>query len=663
MLRLLVKQGRRDEALKLLDNDFPESERNATDKRLARAVVNGEDLQNLSFDSADPRVHLEEGQRLTLAGRYEEAEDALRRAVATGPTQPETWLSLIDFLTRRSKLAEAEAAIRDAQIQLPEYLVPVICGQGYELIGQREQALDFYTRAYNADPSNLLALRSLAGFYINGSRANRALKATAYSLLDKINEVASAGADDESIGWARRQKAKLLANGGSFDDFQKALQLLDQSTAGAVSAQDNLLWVDLASKRGLEFGSGDPIFRLRAIERLEAAAKERDLIQAEKMMLAQLYESTNRNWDRCRSLMQELLSSASGASRNQLQGMWVSWLLKRNLASDVQGIISTMPEDSMGARRVNAQLAAKRKDAKQVSQILKAILSDPAVKGKSAPIRELASFTEELAKDDPRLHAQAKSLFREYAKREPAYGNLLLASYLGRHGSAADVETAFSLLEQSLDEKTLEQVVSAGLTVIRSQMANIPSSHAAYKKLEGWIQLSNSRNPNPRALALRTASLEELRGNTSAAESQYRKLLQSREIDATEQAIVSNNLAFVLALQGNGPEAERFISFAVKHLGTIEDVLDTRAIVHLSQKRPADAKRDLQHVVTAGTEAPEVYFHLARAEHMLNNRAAAEKALNRALELGLKAGSLKPIERPMLNQLIQQLGISLSQAR
>ena len=150
--------------------------------------------RHLNFDSSDPKVHLEEGQRLAAAGQYEEAEDALRRAVATGPIQPDTWLSLINFLVRRGKLAEAEAAVREAQIQLPEYLVPVVCGQGYELIGQREQALDFYTRAYNADPDNLLTLRTLAGFYINGARSDRALKETAYKLLDKIRSTAEVGA-------------------------------------------------------------------------------------------------------------------------------------------------------------------------------------------------------------------------------------------------------------------------------------------------------------------------------------------------------------------------------------------------------------------------------------------------------------------------------------
>ena len=153
--------------------------------------------------------------------------------------------------------------------------------------------------------------------------------------------------------------------------------------------------------------------------------------------------------------------------------------------------------------------------------------------------------------------------------------------------------------------------------------------------------------------------MEETRGELTAAETRYRQLLDRPDLDAFNRAVVSINLAYLLALEGNGEQALSLVRVALEQLGPIDDVLDTRAVVHLAVNEPQKAKQDLQGVISGGSDSPEVYFHLAQAEHMLGSTEGARAALQRAIELGLSQGRVKPVERPRLTQLARELGVAL----
>jgi hypothetical protein len=49
------------------------------------------------------------------------------------------------------------------------------------------------------------------------------------------------------------------------------------------------------------------------------------------------------------------------------------------------------------------------------------------------------------------------------------------------------------------------------------------------------------------------------------------------------------------------------------------------------------------------------YFHLAQAQQLAQNRAAAARALARARDLGLKADAVDPLERPAYDELLAAL--------
>ncbi len=174
------------------------------------------------------------------------------------------------------------------------------------------------------------------------------------------------------------------------------------------------------------------------------------------------------------------------------------------------------------------------------------------------------------------------------------------------------------------------------------------------------MNVAQTKSPDSQMVALRRASMEEIRDNSPAAESLYRQLLGRTDMDALSLAVASNNLAYLLALEGQGNEALSLVSTALDELGPIDDVLDTRAVVYLAKNEPQKAKQDLQQVISGGSQSPEVFFHLAQVESELGNASGAREALQRAIELGLSVDRVKPAERRRLRQLAQKLGVDLT---
>ena len=86
--------------------------------------------------------------------------------------------------------------------------------------------------------------------------------------------------------------------------------------------------------------------------------------------------------------------------------------------------------------------------------------------------------------------------------------------------------------------------------------------------------------------------------------------------------------------------------------GESPDLLDTRAVAYLAQKKPDLAIRDNAIAVRPSAER---YFHLAQAYRMAGKRTEAAAALNSARERGLTADSLHPLERTAFDRLNDEL--------
>ncbi len=130
-------------------------------------------------------------------------------------------------------------------------------------------------------------------------------------------------------------------------------------------------------------------------------------------------------------------------------------------------------------------------------------------------------------------------------------------------------------------------------------------------------------------------------------------LRQAAEHDKSD-SVVRNNLAWLLALQGNADEALAAVADAMALRGEEASLLDTRAVAYIAKGKHRLAVKDLEQAVAEAPTASR-YFHLARARFGAGNVAAARDALQRGRNLGLAESSIDPLERGEYRQLLAQL--------
>jgi tetratricopeptide (TPR) repeat protein len=135
------------------------------------------------------------------------------------------------------------------------------------------------------------------------------------------------------------------------------------------------------------------------------------------------------------------------------------------------------------------------------------------------------------------------------------------------------------------------------------------------------------------------------------AEAAYRQVL-ARE---PRNVVALNNLAWLLAHRDDGrDEALNLARQAVEVAGPLPALLDTRAVVHLNRGEGEQAGKDLEQALE-DEPTPALYFHLARAQALSQDRAAAAATLRKATKAGFKAEALSPLERGSYLTLLKEL--------
>jgi tetratricopeptide (TPR) repeat protein len=178
---------------------------------------------------------------------------------------------------------------------------------------------------------------------------------------------------------------------------------------------------------------------------------------------------------------------------------------------------------------------------------------------------------------------------------------------------------------------------------------------AQIERVEGWLVEARGKDPKSSLLLLLQAELQDRRGRHAEAVALYRGVLEREP----RNVLALNNLAFQLALRRDDPatasRALALIQEAVDEAGPQADLLDTRAVIYLTQGKADLAIKDLRQALTEAPSAT-LYFHLAQAHLLLNrDRQAARAAYRKACDLGLREDDAHPLERPHVRQLIAQM--------
>jgi hypothetical protein len=210
------------------------------------------------------------------------------------------------------------------------------------------------------------------------------------------------------------------------------------------------------------------------------------------------------------------------------------------------------------------------------------------------------------------------------------------------------------LLDQQRAAKPA-MAIQVALNSLRHHRGNIPAKYL--DQVGGWLDAVTRQVPDSKLLMSQRATLEDLRENTDEVVRWYRRYLNRTDINPGERALMSNNLAYVLALQGEGEESQKLVDSAIEVMGPSSDLLDTRAVVQLARREPQKAIETLESALAAGSETASKLVHLAEAHHMAGNQRAARDALARARKLGIDRKDFSKSEWGKYQQLAKELGV------
>ena len=587
--RLLFASRRHDEAEQLL-RKLPASTP-LTEERLrlttGLAVRHHDDArartlarQAVAARPGDYRELLWLAQVLWATGQRDEAREPLRKAAEIAPNVPETWVSLVRYLVRTGRTAEAEAALARAESTNPKQAKGL--AECHEALGHAARAESLYQAARKAAPNDVSVRRALALFLI---RAGRFPDAEA-----RLREILGApGATVEETDWARRALAMILTLESDPSRVREALALLGgEGQGGGLQPPEDASSDDLrAWARVLVALKGGRPTR-EAIRVLERLAEHEPLTDGDRLLLAQLHEA-NRDWPKARALWHGL---ASSQPTNPVPlARLAAGLIRNGQAEEARPVVARLEAvapRAFGTVALKARLLTALGHPSEAVALVAAIPKEHR-DGAAALLEELGRPVE------------AEAAYREAAESSGRSEALLsFAGFLGRRDRPGE---ALDLCERAWAGGRPEAVARASVGVLDAPSA----SGAEIARVGLRLERALDAQPDAAPLLVALASVRERQGRFAEAEALDRQAIARNGRDG----VALNNLAWLMALRnGDHAAALGLIDRAIDLLGPDPELLDTRAVVRLAAGRDDRAADDLNEAVAASPSATK-YYHLA----------------------------------------------------
>ncbi len=646
---ILSQLGRREEAQRLLARLGQEQRASVSPQQQAENLIElGNTQQALQLadqvvaqDAKNPGRHLWHAQLLATAGKNDEAEQALRKAVALQPRRAQAWLALIGHLVSTGKEEQAEAELRRASLHVMEDEVSRVQAQGYEMLGDLDQAERHYQMLFQLQPDDPAVLRSLATFYLNHFDTRRLRQVMFF--LDRILSGSEdlPGSANRHVAWARRVAAQIMATGDQ-QRVQKALDLLEKNAVdGELPLADKRTAAMFLSKRP------EPNFQRDAIGMFESLQEEKKLNTDEQFRLALLYWSVG-DWPQCRTLMNDLMARADENTR--IPAQFCQMYLDRNDLRSATTIVRRMEQiapDDPATLRSRAQLLAKQGKTKEAADALIKLLPSPLTPKDARAVQQVGLLCTQLE-----MYEQAEKVLRKLAELSPQGGTLLLAQYLARHG---DINEGFQMLEAALNDQTLQPVLRAAVDAVRYRPREDGKPFDA--TIEAWFQRAQRQKSRAISTAFQLALFREAQERYDDMEDVYYDLLRRDNLRPPQRMAVWNNLAFELALRGKElDKALQMIDKAIALAGPRPELLDTRAMVKSGLGDHEAALADIQKTFSAGP-GPMQLFNLSCIQLAKGDLEEARTSLVRAQELGLSERAMNSLQRTKYKDMMLQLNI------
>jgi tetratricopeptide (TPR) repeat protein len=582
--------------------------------------------------NADDLIWL--GQLLDRAGKPDRAGQMLERAVEVAPERPEPWLALFMHQVATGKRRSAEQTLDRAAARLSGARKPLALAQGYEMLGRVDDAERQYRAGLEEFANDTNLPRGLATLLLRAGRL-----APAEEILRKTIDAPAENPETSGLKvWARRTLAELLAERGTYREFQDALALLRKNTGdnGATSPEDVAIQIRLLAARP------EPASWRQALALFKTLEKSQALSTAQRLERAQLLDKTGR-WEDCRDELTSIVASPN--TPPAFVALLVEKLIDHGELTAartwMRRLAATQAEAAPTlALEARLCIAEKNRDA-AVTAARKLMPDASSPQGQADTLPVVARLMEDLG-----FFKAADKVLTQFADASPD-GLLARALFLGRQQQP---EEALDLLEKSWNRVALERLMHTAVEIVRAQ----PSPAEFAPRLEPWITKARRQDPESVILALLAADLLDLQGRAGETEAMYRELLARKDLTPMQRAIVTNNLAYHLARPETAAEAGTLIEKALAELGPHPDLLDTRGLIHLAAGRSREALQDLEEAALQPSDTK--LLHLASAQAAIGDREAAKKSLQAARRKGLAATKLAPADRQRLDQLEAALG-------
>ena len=649
-VRLLAERGRWQEAHQKMDRIPSNLWAPLLDQVAAAVLVNVGDTDR-AFTEAEKvaqarpdndRTQLWFAEIAAEAEEFKKAEEALQKAVAINPNDPDLWTRLVSLYLQMKQPDDVERTLREAHLALDAEFLPLLTGKYYELQSRWQEAEDIYLSAYSSKLDEPGVSRRLAEFYMTWSAKDEANRGKAAIQINRILRAANEGkipADDPHAAWARQQAAQMLALTNDYQNSLKAEQVLTAGREEPLAGTDREFLIDVLNKRG------DPASRERAADLLRQMQQEQRLQVEREIQLGQTLNELGE-WAASKEQMQDAILRHPDDPR--LLTAYASMLIARRDFEQAERYLERLAEfDDMERPLAELQLrmAAGQGEKDKLRTSLESITPDLVVltDEQLQTVRSVAQLAESMGDVQ-----YALKLMREYSRRSSGK-ELELTRYVTRYGP---IDEGLDMLATHFDGH-IDEVASMAIEMLRARRSEAPEK---MDEVVGRLVRQALRDdPESARRMVFEAEMMEIQERYDESVVAYDKLLAREDVPKVVRAAAQNNLAFILALKRQDLDrALQIVDEAIEVIGPISDILDTRALVYIARGEFDKAVEDMELAVKMVPTAGK-YFHLTAAQLGAGDEQAALDAWKQAEAQGIEPAKVSKLERDELKQLGEKI--------
>lgn len=597
---------------------------------------------DLDVEKTDAAGFVWLGNLLASVNRNTEAETAFKNALAKEPGNILGWAGLFSLKVTEGKREEANSIVDEAVKTIDERAKPSFLATTNRLLGNYERAEENYRKMVELNPDVPAAKQELISFLVETNQLDKARP-----LLEELTAIETNGdaAKETQVRWARRQLARVINSSMLYSDFLTARELVEKNAVdGKLLDEDLLLWVQLSSSRP------EKPSRQEAVAKLLEAKKTKPLSDDGEFALAQLYQGLDQ-WSECESSMLFILSNQPKNTRYLER--WIAWLLQRGDIDSASRWIENLPPGSVASIRVSAQQAVRRGKANDAANMLRELLKNPRdAADERQRLIVVAQVAEELGSLESGMYRYADAAWKRLVQKHPDKA-LEFAAYLTRRKDPAKITEIVQTCQVAAKSGNVVGAVQQGLSGLRMSRSTNPVWLSALEEIRKL--LPQRSDADPALITLQDSEFHEIAGDFEKQEQLLREYIRDYPTKNQRRAIVLNNLAYLLAVQGKGEEAVPFIDETISILGPLGSVRDTKGMIELARNQPQAALDEFQKSIEDDGPSAMKYYHLARAYMQLGDQKEAENALNKSKELGLTTMDLGPLEIDTYKQFVKEL--------